>query len=189
MPNIKTEKFKKTIGQIMEPFAIGLLALLFIIPTLTVVNLTPVTKKLEDLNVLGATSQSSLSFTLIEGTHDIFKAEKLAKLEDDTYIYNTELSKRSADNYSKPIIEIANNSTDIQKIQYYGQTKVPTNTNLYLIINEQSYRIQDEKGLTYPQDIEIYPGEKQVVFLSIESLSGVQFNEEFNMEIKVIETL
>ena len=187
--NEKLHNFKNTAVKILEPFAIGLLALLFIIPTLTVINLSPITKKLQELNVLGVNTQDEVSFTLIEGTHDIFKNETLSRIEEGNYTYSCDLNKRTADNYSKPILEIANNSTDIKEIQLYGQTLVPTNSNLFLIINEKSYKIQNEKGFTSPLKIEVFPGEKQIVFLSIESLSGIQFNEKFNMDIKVTKTL
>lgn len=189
MPNkLQSEKTRKVVGQIFEPIALGILALLFIIPTVTVMNLTPITKKLEELNVLGVTVESDIDFTLVEGTHDIFITENLYK-EENKFTYTTQLSKLSADNYSKPILEVANNSADIKVIEYYGQTISPTRTHIFLISNDQSYLLQDDKGFTYPQEIEIYPGEKQILFLSIESLSGVEFNEDFEMEMKVVETL
>ena len=184
--NNKLHTFKNTVGKILEPFAIGLLALLFIIPTLTVLNLTPITKKLQELNVLGVNTEDEISISLVEGTHDIFTNERLQRIDAKNSTYSAKLNKRSADNYSKPILEIANNSTEIKKVSFYGQTTTPTNSNIFLIINQKSYKIQNERGFTSPLEFEIFPGEKQIVFLSIESLTGVQFNEDFEMEIKQI---
>jgi hypothetical protein len=187
--NNKLHKFKTTFGKILEPFAIGLLALLFIIPTLTVLNLTPITRKLEELNVLGVTTKDDISIDLVEGSHDIFTNERLQRIDEYKTLYSAQLNKRAADSYSKPIIEIANNSADIKKVQFYGQTETSTNSNIYLIINNKSHKIQNDRGFTNPLEIELFPGEKQIFFLSIESLTGVQFNESFEMEIKTIQEL
>ena len=184
--NQKLQNFKNTFGKVLEPFAIGLLALLFIIPTLTVINLTPITQKLQELNVLGANTQDGVSLTLVEGTHDIFTNERLQRVDAENSTYSAKLNKRTADNYSKPILEIANNSTEIKTVRFYGQTITPTNSNIFLIINQKSYKIQNERGFTSPLEFEIFPGEKQIIFLSIESLTGVQFSEDFEMEIKVM---
>lgn len=48
----RTQKVKNFFSVIVEPFALGLLALLFIIPTITVMNLSPITKKLQQLDAL-----------------------------------------------------------------------------------------------------------------------------------------
>jgi hypothetical protein len=136
------------------------------------------------MNVLGVNTEDEISITLIEGTHDIFTNENLQRIDENKSIYSAKLNKRTADNYSKPILEITNNSTDIKDVTFYGQTETPTNSNIFLIINQKSYKIQNERGFTSPLKFEIFPGEKQTVFLSIESLTGVQFNENFEMEIK-----
>jgi len=189
MPNANAQKFKKVLTLIVEPLALGVLALLFIIPTITVMNLSPITKKLQELNVLGTNTQSSVSVTLVGGKHDIFAEENLNKVSDTKYDYTTKLSKRTADSYSKPIIEIKNNTTEAQKISFYGQTQNQTLSNIRIIIDDVTYKIQDDKGQTYPQEITVAPSTKVVVFLSIESLTGVQFSEEFDLQIKLTENL
>jgi uncharacterized protein YoxC len=42
-------KLKKTLALVVEPIALGLVALLFIIPAITVINLKPITKTLKKL--------------------------------------------------------------------------------------------------------------------------------------------
>lgn len=186
MPSkLKSPQFKRVVGQILEPFALGLLALLFIIPTLTVFNLSPITKTLERLNVLGVSSNEDVSFTLVEGKHDIIRSEYLVKNEDGDYTYSTTLNKRASDSYSKPIIELKNNTQAQQTVVLYGQTKSPTRSNISVIINDQPYKLQNDSNNTYPQEIIINPQTTAVMFLSIENLSGVQFSEEFEMHLTV----
>ncbi|KKQ17832.1 MAG: hypothetical protein US29_C0005G0019 [candidate division WS6 bacterium GW2011_GWF1_36_8] len=188
MPNQKAQKFKNFVGHILEPFALGVLALLFIIPTITVMNLSPITKKLKDLNVLGVNSQSSVSVTLVGGKHDVFTEENLNK-NDNTYDYSTKLNKRAADSYSKPILEIKNNTEQVQTVSFYGQTLNQTQSNIRIIVDDKTYKIQDDRGQTYPQEVTVLPSSKVIVFLAIENLTGIQFSEEFDLQVKVVENL
>jgi len=184
MPN-KKENIKKIFGQILEPFALGVLALLFIIPVITVMNLTPLTQQLKKLDVLGVTTEDSVKLTLVEGKHEIFTSETLNKIDEDNYTYSVILNKRASDNYSKPIIEIENKSSEEKLLTFFGQTVTNTRSNISLILNEKSYRIQNSKGETYKPEIVIAPEQKIILFLSIENLSGIQFSEEYDMDINI----
>jgi hypothetical protein len=184
MPN-KKENVKKIFGQIIEPFALGVLALLFIIPVITVMNLTPLTQQLKKLDILGVTTEDSIKLTLVEGKHEIFTSETLNKIDEDNYTYSVILNKRASDNYSKPIIEIENKSSEEKLLTFFGQTLTNTRSNISLILNEKSYRIQNSKGETYNPEIVIAPEEKIILFLSIENLSGIQFSEEYDMDINI----
>ncbi len=184
MPNNR-EKIKTIFTQILEPFALGILALLFIIPIITVMNLTPLTKQLKKLDVLGVTAQDGVKVTLVEGKHEIFTSENLLKIDERHYTYSTILNKRSSDNYSKPIIEVENRNDVEMKLTFSGQTLSNTKSNIFLLVNEKSYRLQDNKANTYTQTIILKPFEKTTIFLAIENLSGVQFSEEYDMDIKI----
>jgi len=185
----RAKKIKNFFSVVVEPFALGLLALLFIIPTITVMNLTPITKKIEKLNVLGVSTSSSLSVTLVGGKHDVFTEEDLIKVSDTEYNYSVKLNKRVADNYSKPILELENKTSEVQEISFLGQTATSTRSNINLLIDNKTYKLEDDKGFTYPHEIFLAPSEKMIVFLSVENLTGIQFSETFDMQIKVIENL
>lgn len=185
----RTQKVKNFFSVIVEPFALGLLALLFIIPTITVMNLTPITKKLEQLNVLGVNTSSSISITLVGGKHDVFTEEDLVKVSDTEYNYSVKLNKRAADSYSKPILELENKTSEVQEIAFLGQTQTSTQSNISLLIDQKTYKLEDDKGFTYPHNIFLAPTEKVVVFLSVENLTGIQFSEIFDLQVKVVENL
>jgi hypothetical protein len=191
MPSQKAQKFKKVLSLVVEPIALGVLALLFIIPTITVMNLSPITKKLQELNVLGVNTQSAVSVTLVGGKHDVITEENLNKITDTSYEYSTKLAGNGTSSYSKPIIEIKNNTDKVQKVSFYGQTLNSIKSNIYLKLDDDNTnkKLQDDKGQTYTQEITINPSSKVVVFLSVESLANVNFSEEFNMQIKVVENL
>lgn len=176
---------KKITNLILEPIALGLLALLFIIPTITVINLQPITKKLESLNVLGVSNKSELQINIVGGTHQIFNSESITE-ENGTYIYKAKLQKREADSYSKPILEIVNNKDENINLEIYGGTEIPTGSNIGIIIKDQMYKLQDQKGNMARQKITVAPKEQYILFLSVESFSNVQFEEDFLLNIKEI---
>lgn len=181
----KKEKFKRIAGQILEPFALGLLALLFIIPTITVMNLTPITKEFEKLNILGVTTHGDILINLVGGTHEIFREEMLNRVDDETYAYSTRLVKRAADSYSKPIIKVENRSEEAVNLFFFGQTLTNTRSTISLIVNNEYFIVQDSTGETFDHEIEILPGQERIIFLALENLSGVQFSEMFDLSIKV----
>jgi len=183
---MKENKIKKTLALVVEPIALGLVALLFIIPAVTVMNLQPITKKLKDLNVLGVTNRSELQVNIVGGSHQIFLNEKVDLIEDK-YVYRTKLTKRDADSYSKPIIEIINNKEEAVNFDIYGGTTLPTRSDIGLIIRDQRYRLQESNGDIRVQKIIIPAKERYVVYLYVESFSDVMFEEDFELTIKEIQ--
>lgn len=183
---MRDNKIKKTLALVVEPVALGLLALLFIIPAITVVNLQPITKKLKELDVLGVTNTSELKVNIVGGTHQIFLNENLDSV-DGIYTYQTKLVRRDADSYSKPIIELINNKEENINLEIYGGTSMPTRSDIGIIIKDQRYRLQEPNGDMVIQKLILTPKEKYVIFLYVESFSDVQFEEDFELHIKEIE--
>jgi hypothetical protein len=179
------DKLKNFTKIVLEPFAFGLLALLFIIPAITVINLEPVTKTLKDLDVLGITNKSELQVNVVGGSHMIFRSEKI-QFNEDVYTYTTTLTRRESDRYSKPILEIINNKQEEISLDIYGSTKLPTASDITMIIDNQVYRLQNPKGEANTQKITFLPNKKYLVYIAVENFSDVQFDEEFELTIKEI---
>jgi hypothetical protein len=185
-PINKKRKFKEVFGKIIEPVALGLLALLFIIPTITVINLEPITKNLKEFtDILGVTTSNQVIVDLVGGTHEIVTSEKIYREEDGSYVYNAKLTKRGADFYSKPILVLENRSEEDKEISFSGGTLVPTRTEIGLIINDQTYRLQRSTGESYTVDVLLRPQTRYEVYLTVESAVGIQFSEDFEMKITV----
>ncbi|HCC67802.1 TPA: hypothetical protein DEP90_01140 [Patescibacteria group bacterium] len=182
----KQSKFKAFFGKVLEPIALGLLALLFIIPSITVINLEPITKNIKKItDILGVTTSSEVIVDLVGGTHEILSIEKIYKDGDDGYIYNALLTKRESDFYSKPILQLRNNSEKDKILTFLGTTLSPTRSEIGLIINDQAYRLQRATGESESIEILLKPKSKYDVYLTVESVVGVQFSEEFEMKIGV----
>lgn len=182
----KKLQFKETLGKIIEPVALGILALLFIIPSITVLNLKPITKSIKEFtDVLGVTSNQTVIVDLVGGTHEIVSAEKIYKDGDSGYIYEAVLTKRESDFYSKPILQLRNNSNEYKTVTFLGTTLNPTRSDIGLIINDQEYKLQRSNGQSELVEILLKPQATYDVYLTVESVVGVQFSEDFNLKIGV----
>jgi hypothetical protein len=184
--NSKKSKFKEIFGKVLEPIALGLLALLFIIPSITVINLEPITRELKQFtDVLGVTTNSDVIVDLVGGTHEILSGEKVYKEDDRQYIYEAVLTKRESDFYSKPILNLENRSEEDKTVTFLGTTLNPTRTDIGLIINDQAYRLQKSNGESETVEILLKPQSEYLIYLTVESVVGVQFSEDFEMKLSI----
>jgi len=167
--------------QIFEPFAIAVLLALFIIPVLTVINLSPITQEAKKTNVLGvADSISHIIIKKVGGLHDIFTNEVLEKESETEYLYTTNIAKRDGKKtYSKPIITIKNTSQTEKTISFYGYTDSSTKSSISIKIEKESY------SLTDTNEIQLKPGEEKTMYLSTQSQNSILFNEKLNLIIRL----
>lgn len=179
-------KFKEIFGKVVEPIALGLLALLFIIPSIAVINLEPITKNIKQFtDVLGVTSSSEIIVDLIGGTHEILSAEKVYKNDSGEYIYEAKLTKRESDFYSKPILRLENRTEEDREVTFLGTTLSPTRSDIGLLINDQTYKLQRHSGESESVTILLKAQSKYDVYLTVESVVGIQFSEDFEIKITV----
>ncbi len=182
----KRSKLKEFTSKILEPIALGLLALLFIIPSITVINLEPITKNLKEFtDVLGVTTANQVIIDLVGGTHEIVSTERIYKDGENGYTYEAMLTKRESDFYSKPILQIRNNTQEDKVLSFLGTTLNPTRSDIGLIVNSQEYKLQSSQGISETVEILLKPQSTYDVFLTVESVVGIQFSEEFDMSITI----
>ncbi|MBP5204625.1 hypothetical protein J6Z48_03225 [bacterium] len=167
-------------GTILEPFALCLLLVIFTIPVATVINLEPITKNGKTVDVLGVSTSNEVTISLIDGKHSIFKNEELESTENNQLKYSTDIKRREAGVYSKPILEINNDTDQDRVVEITTNPDIKTSSNISILIGEDSYTLIDKDGAT-SQKINIDAGESYTLFLSIENDVNIQFSE--NLEI------
>jgi hypothetical protein len=178
----KKQQILSEAGKFLEPFGLGLLCLLFIIPAFTFLNLSPTAKNL-DTNVLGAQDEIGFNIELVGGNHNVFQNEHLIKNDEGRYSYDTKVLSHTSGSYSKPILYIENKSGTAQNITFSGSTEIPTGSRIGIIYNDKFYELQGGTGDTSEKTISIEPLSTVNVYLSVESFSDVQFEEVFYMDI------
>ena len=179
-------KTKKILSELCEPLLIVVLILVFVVPIISVLNLTPTTGKTKKSDILGTSTQSGCTIDLIGGQHKIFSSEKLTQAEGiSTFEYTLTIGKRAAGTYSKPILKIKNKTDQQKTITFDGQTATNTKSDIFLLSGNKSYIHQNSIGVTHFEKIVFNPGEERVIFLAIDNSSGVQFSETFKMTIQI----
>lgn len=176
---------KNLLPQLLEPIAIVVLLALFIIPTLTVINLSPITQENKHKDVLGVSSDdTALIISKVGGEHNIFKNEELEKNEFGEYTYISTITKRDGRKiYSKPILEVKNDTGMKRSVLLYGYINNSRNTNLSIMVGKERYVLNDSNNQSYTREITVEPGEKKVLYLEIKNEERVYFNQEFVLDI------
>ena len=179
--NKKQQLFSKA-GKFLEPFGLGLLCLLFIIPALAFSNLTPISKKIND-NVLGLQDEFGFNVELVGGNHNIFQNEHLIKNDNGGYTYDTKILSHPAGSHSKPALLFENTSGSDQSITFTGSTEIPTGDRIGIISNDKFYELQNSKGETTSRTISVEPLTTVNVFIATEGFLDIQFGETLYMDI------
>lgn len=182
-----SENKKNLLPQLFEPLAIVALLALFLIPTLTVINLSPITKEKKQLDVLGATSSpNNIIIQSVNEENEIFSSDNLRKEIDGEWIYTTEVEPREGNKvYTKQAFRITNNSNTQQRLVVSGYTDSTSFTNFSLKIDGFWYVLRDNSKEMYEREIVLEPGVVKSVYISTYSDYNVLFKEVFTVNMMV----
>ncbi len=181
------KRFKNKVEVFLEPFGLVALALLFVLPTLAVLNMSPVAKNQKVINVLGAEDGKGVSTVLVGGVHEIVKQEFLSFPTELQTKYNAQLIKRPAGVYSKPILQLVNQSSEYSEVAVNATTEFSKGVEVALIVDDKKYIIQNVSGEPLMQRIVLEPAKESIVYLQLTSDSDVKFND--NIEIVLVENI
>jgi len=174
------------VQKVLEPFVIIAIAIVIIIPALAVINLSPKTRaSSRNAHVLGVGSEGSIGLALVGGTHEIFKSEKLQFENNSYYSYTSTLLSRNEGVYSKPILQANNKNTETLGLEIRGGVETPIDSKIRLIVNDQSYLLQDRDGESFNQTVFIESGKMINIYLSIESYSDVSFEQDIVLQLLI----
>ncbi len=182
------KEFWSKVDFILGPLGIVVILAIFILPVLVAVNLTAKTRSL--YQVLGTQDSKTVILDLVGGQHRVISEEEF---EDNKY--RAVLKSREAGQYSKPILEIENNSNSEASVEFYGRINDSSPLTLGLISEEDvdgknkdavKYILADESGSEYVNEINLARGEKRVLYLDLKSGFDVSYSQEvvinFNIE-------
>ena len=180
-----SETKKNLLPQVFEPLAIVVILGLFLIPTLTVINLSPITQENKQRDVLGATSSpNSVVIEMLNKESEIFSAETLRKESEGTYIYTaTAESREGGKEYSKQVFKITNKSNGQQRLVVDGYTDSTSSSNFSLKIDGVWYVLRDDSKEMYKREIILEPNATKTVYISTYSDSNILFKEVFTVNI------
>ena len=180
-----SETKKNLLPQVFEPLAIVAILGLFLIPTLTVINLSPITQENKQINVLGATSSPhSIDMEILNENDEIFVSDTLRKKRDGEYVYSAEVGPRKEEKeYSKPAFRITNRSSTRQTLVVDGYADRTSPSNFSLKIDGGWYVLRDGSKEMYKREIVLEPNATKTVYISTYSDSNILFKEVFTISI------
>lgn len=177
------KRFRLKVERLFEPFGLIALAILLTLPVLTVLNLdTHVDTK--NTNVLGVQSEPGIGVALVGGIHNIFEDESIEFITEDVFKYVTILRQRDKGVYSKPVLQVTNNSSKDTTITVSGGTGISTDSDIYVILNNQKYLLQNSIGRSYEVQFELEGSAKGIIYVLVDSKSKVLFDEGFEIRVK-----
>ncbi len=169
------KRFKNRFSSLSDPLGIVALILLFLLPTLAVLNLSPQYKSRED-NVLGVIDGEDVGLVMVGGVHDIIKEEYMDFKNEKLVEYSSKIIKAKSSRYSKPIIQITNPKSEKSDIRVSALTQLASSQKISVVLDGFEYILQDTDGTSTPQTISLSPSSKSDIYLVVTNTQDILFN-------------
>lgn len=187
MTNILDLKNKKSLGKLLDPFALLGIISLFLVAILTVLNLSPVYKpQYPTKNVLGITETNTVQLEPNYLKKNGITLTKMTQNNDSSYTLYISMDIQTKGNYKNKLF-LAQNGTESEKSLKIslGEGNIPTNTKIAVSIDNTDFILLDEDNKSYPSSIYIQPDESIAPSIKIETEADTNYLMEFNIEVSV----
>jgi len=188
------EKIRSVFEKFIQPFGVLVILALFVLPVLSVINLSPKTGKLYN-NVLGTNDSKIFEIQKInndskeyfsdngENEKPILTNTTLEKVSSTYYKYYGDLQNRIAGTYRYEEILLDNNSDVEKTIKVEGKTESGSTTRVSIKSRNMLLMLQSESGEHFDHYIKVNPGEEIKVQIVIYNRAPIFFNEELKLYI------
>lgn len=184
---MKTSRLIKRFGPFFDPFLVVGIFIFFLIPSLTLANLTPgylTTSVSKD--VLGTTTNKKIeikpNLTYREGiTVDDFK-----QTTDSSYSLEVLMAAHTEGLFQNQLF-IAHNTTESEKRIHVSSNfeSIDKGTRISLVIDSTEFIILSEDGSVYPATLYVMPGDALRVYIRIKSTTNVNYASGFTIDLSV----
>jgi len=186
-------EFKRTYlkyGKFLDPIAVFALIILIVIPIFAVINLS--TKTLpsiyeanttnNDKNVLGAKSDNTFGLELTPGGHAVIQTKLLNKVNVNRYIYKTNILKHNFGTYSRPVLNIYNN-TDLPILVSISPSGITEQPLVNTILDSSRKRLYSTSTGLRLVTYTVQPHMQKDLYVEIFSRKNINFQEELSLDI------
>jgi hypothetical protein len=180
----KRPEILNVLEKIADPFLILGVFLLFVIPALTVMNLTPIKIDKKDDNVLGVAESTVVNLTENSIEEDGINVVSFNQTDDKITKIKVQHLTHSAGQYEN-LIFTAQNDTEEEKSMKVTSSHEITDlgTQVSLLTDDHEYILLKDDGTIYPASIPIEPDQTLEVHLSIYSPLDVNFTSYINLDV------
>ena len=180
-------KISSFIEKFVDPFLVLGIFTLFLIPAITVFNLTPIQfSKPNDDSILGVEESTLITFTENTETNDGISVSEFEQTDDNNYKLKISHLTHTIGNYKNLIFTAENPTEDEKNLRITSSHEITDpGIKVSLLKGDSSYVLLKEDSTVYPVSLYIKPEEKIEVSLSIESPIDVNFTSYIDLNIFV----
>jgi len=181
----KRPKSSSWFEKFADPFLVFAIFALFIIPAITVFNLTPIQfSKPKDDSVLGIAETDIVTITENSEENDGISVISLDQPNDRSYQFEIKHLTHTAGKYENLIFTAENHTDEKRSIKVTSKLEITDpGSKVSLKAGGMNYVLLKEDGTLYPATIYLDPNEKLEVSLIIESPVDINFISYINLDV------
>ena len=183
----KSQSVISKFGAALDPFLILGIFILFLIPVITVINLTPGEKTVRETeSVLGSTDPERVSILANTAPAEGITVDKVTQNSEKTYTMYVLHDAHEAGTYTNALFTATNGTPDEKQINITSTFEsVPADTTVSLMVEGVRFIILDEDGTTYPPTLYLTPDSATNADIEIQSENDVNFSSGFSLVLTV----
>lgn len=183
----KLDTFKNKFAHLLDPFVIMAIVVVFLIPVITVFNLTPQSRpQTNDKQVLGVTSSDEITVEANKIISDGISIETVEPNGEDAYVVRLRQLAHKPGKYSNELVTISNPTDKTKRIDIYGIFNgVAEGTKIAVQLENTKYIVLAPDGSLYPPSIYVASGQTMTLGIAIENTTNVNFDTNFALGLKV----
>lgn len=182
---MKTSRLLKRFGPWFDPFLVLGIFMSFLIPSLTLANLTPgYTDARENNNVLGTTTKDVFDLEPNLIYHQGISVDDFKHTTQTSYSFEVLMAAHTEGTFQNLLFTAHNTSEAEKSLNILSHFEsIDQGTVISLIVNSTEFTILDKDGATFPVTLIVVPGGTSRVYVKIESSVNVNFANGFIMEL------
>ncbi len=183
----RSQNIFKKIGKYLDPFLVLGIFVLFTIPIITLISLTPGhSTPSQNENVLGLTDLNSVSVTANTTAADGIVVEKMTQNSESSYTIYIQSYPHNKGVYRNSILTATNGTEDEKKIHVTSNFEgVALGTKVSIVVDDVRFIVLDTDGTTYPPTLYVVPSKSMTVDLEITSPSEVNYTTGFSLDLAI----
>ncbi|MEA3357782.1 MAG: hypothetical protein U9Q67_05105 [Patescibacteria group bacterium] len=173
---------------IFDPFLILGIFVLFLVPVLTVLNLTPIYKPpvVEEKDILGAADPEMFIVAANTEVQDGIYTEMTSQNSPDSFMMHVNMEPRSKGTYQNKLFNVYNPYDEQKTLNITsGFEDIPLGTKISIMVDGVKFVVLDTDGTTYPPTIYVAGGEALDTFIVVEVSEDLNFSSGFGVGVVV----
>lgn len=175
------------LGKYLDPFLVLGLFILFSIPVVTLLNLTPTYQPRQyNDNVLGLADKSTVAITANTVAGDGIAVEKFNQTSRTSYSFQVQMLPHEEGTYKNTLFTATNGTDSEARLNITSNFEsIAPNTKVSIVVDEVKFVVLDTDGTTYPPSLYVMPGDTIIASIEIENSSAVNFASGFSLDLTI----